>query len=171
MTMDNTTSNFCWRLILFSFGVILSAVALPVAKHIWAFTNAQQTSTENLYATYVPVKLKLKPPPPSPTTPGIARTFDVFCCPGGREFDEVSLPCGRGVGVGNLGWGIWLLASISCYIALIPRGVINHGGDKPWCIQSKRYPIRDGLAEKQRLAQVLLCIWRYTRTIYIIFGM
>ena len=64
MTMDTTTSNFCWRLMLFSFGVILSAVALPVAKHIWAFTNTWQTSTENLYATYVPVKSKLKHPPP-----------------------------------------------------------------------------------------------------------
>ena len=59
------------------------------------------------------------------------------------------------------GWGIWSLASISCCAALIPRGVINHGGDKPWCIQSERYPIRGGLAEKQRLAQALLCIWRY----------
>ena len=55
-------------------------------------------------------------------------------------------------------------------VALIPRGVINHGGDKPWCIQSERYPIRGGLAEKQRLAQALLCIWRYSRTICIIFG-
>ena len=34
------------------------------------------------------------------------------------------------------GWGIWLLASILCYVALIPCGVINHGRDKPWCIQS-----------------------------------
>ena len=68
------------------------------------------------------------------------------------------------------GWGIWWLASISCYVALIPRGVINHGGDKPWCIQSERDPIRGGLAEKQRLAQTLLCIWRYSRTISIIFG-
>ena len=36
-------------------------------------------------------------------------------------------------------------------IALIPRGVINHGEDKPSCIQSARYPIRGGLAEKQRV--------------------
>ena len=27
-------------------------------------------------------------------------------------------------------------------VTLIPRGAINHGGDKPWCIQSERYPIR-----------------------------
>ena len=40
-------------------------------------------------------------------------------------------------------------------VALIPRGVINHGEDKPSCIQSERYTIRGGLrlAEKQRLAQ------------------
>ena len=65
------------------------------------------------------------------------------------------------------GWGIWSLVSISYYVALIPRGVINHGGDKPWCIQSERYPIRGGLAEKQRLAQALLCIWRYVRVLSI----
>ena len=50
-------------------------------------------------------------------------------------------------------------------VALIPRGVINHGEDKPSCIQSERYPIRGGLAEKQRLAQDLFCIWMYSRTI------
>ena len=38
----------------------------------------------------VPVKSKLKHPPP-----GISRAFDVFCCTGGREFDELSLPQGR----------------------------------------------------------------------------
>ena len=69
------------------------------------------------------------------------------------------------------GWGIWSLASISCYVALIPRGLINHGGDKPWYIQSERYPIRGGGPEKQRLAQALLCIWRYSRTICVISGM
>ena len=31
--------------------------------------------------------------------------------------------------------------------------MINHGEDKPSCIQSERYPIRGGLAEKQGLAQ------------------
>ena len=40
-------------------------------------------------------------------------------------------------------------------VALIPRGVINHGEDKPSCIQSERYPIRGGLAEKQRLVLYL----------------
>ena len=38
-------------------------------------------------------------------------------------------------------------------VALIPHGVINHGRDKPSCIQIERYPIRGGLAEKQRLEQ------------------
>ena len=38
-------------------------------------------------------------------------------------------------------------------VALIPRGIISHAEDKPSCIQSERYPIRGGLAEKQRLAQ------------------
>ena len=35
---------------------------------------------------YVPVKSKLKHPP------GIPRAFDVFSCPEGRKFDELSLP-------------------------------------------------------------------------------
>ena len=79
----------------------------------------------------------------------------------GRAFDHYSL------GVGNL---------IACLdfmlrVALIPRGVINHGEDKPWCIQSERCPIRGALAGKQRLPQALPCIWRYSRTIYIIFGL
>ena len=34
--------------------------------------------------------LNTLPPPP----PGIPRAFDVFSCPGGREFDELSLPLG-----------------------------------------------------------------------------
>ena len=70
------------------------------------------------------------------------------------------------------GWGN-LIASLNFMsrVALIPWGVINHGEDKPSFIQSERYPIRGGLAEKQRLAQALFCIWRYSRTICIIFGM
>ena len=103
--------------------------------------------------------------------PGIPRAFDVFCCPGGREFDELSFPGAGHLITTHRRWGIWSLASISCYVALIPRGVINHGGDKPWCIQSERYLILGGLAEKQRLAQALLCIWRYSRTIRFIFGL
>ena len=55
-------------------------------------------------------------------------------------------------------------------VTLIPRGV-NHGEDKPSCIQSGRYPIRGRPAEKQRLAQALFWDWRYSRTIYIILGM
>ena len=43
--------------------------------------------------TYVPVKSRLKHPSPG-HTPGISRAFDVFYCPGGREFDELNLPRG-----------------------------------------------------------------------------
>ena len=56
------------------------------------------------------------------------------------------------LGVGNL------IASFMLRVALIPRGVIIHAEDKPSCIQSERYPIRGGLAEKQRLAQAFFCI-------------
>ena len=44
-------------------------------------------------------------------------------------------------------------------VALIPRGVISHAEDKPSCIQSERYPIRGGLAEKQRLAQAFFSVF------------
>ena len=66
--------------------------------------------------TNVTVKSKLQHPPPPP---GIPRAFDAFSCPGGREFDHHSL------GVGNL------IASLDVMlrVALIPRGLINHGGD------------------------------------------
>ena len=51
--------------------------------------------------------------------PGIPRAFDDFSCPGGREFDHYSK------GVGNLITGL----DIMLRVALIPRGLINHGGD------------------------------------------
>ena len=51
-------------------------------------------------------------------------------------------------------------------VALILRGVINHGEDKPSCIQSGRYPIRGGLAEKQRLAQALLYLKIFKNHLY-----
>ena len=105
-----------------------------------------------------------KHPPPGPLTSFAVRE-------GGNLMNLVFPGTGHLITT-HRGWGIWSLASISCYVALIPRGVINHGGDTPWCIQSERYPIRGGLAEKQRVAQALFCqIWRYSRTIYIIFGM
>ena len=46
--------------------------------------------------------------------PGIPRAFDVFSCPGGREFDEVSLPGAGHWITTHRGWGIRSLASISC---------------------------------------------------------
>ena len=114
----------------------------------------------------VPVKSKLKHPLPR----AYPRHLTSFATREGGNLMNLVFP-----GAGHLlsthrGWGIWLLASIACYVALISRGMINHGGDKPWCIQSERYPIPGKLAEKQRLAQALLCIWRYSRTICIIFG-
>ena len=74
----------------------------------------------------------------------------------------MSFPAREGGNLINLvfpGVGI-LIASLDFMlrVALIPRGVINHGEDKPSCIQSERYLIRGGLAEKQRLAQALFCI-------------
>ena len=49
-----------------------------------------------------------------------------------------------------------LIASLdfTLRVALIPRGVISHAEDKPSCIQSERYPIRGGLAEKHKLFSV-----------------
>ena len=67
---------------------------------------------------YVSVKSKLKHPPPP--HPGIPPAFDVFSCPGEREFDHYSK------GMGNL------IASLDFMfrVALIPRGVI--WSDKSW---------------------------------------
>ena len=134
--------------------------AIALVNFTWVFSVVHVVV---LYS-YVPVKSKLKHPPP----PGIPRAFDVFSCARGREFDELSLPEGGAFdhypyGVGNL------IASLD-FILRVPL-IPNHGGDKPWCIHSKRNLIRGELAEKKRLAQALLCIWRYSRTIYIIFGM
>ena len=59
------------------------------------------------------------------------------------------------------GWGIWSLASISCY-------EINHGGDvKLWWIRRKRLRIFGGLVEIQRSTQAVFLIWRRLRTIYV----
>ena len=51
--------------------------------------------------------------------PSKPRTFDAFPCPGGRAFDYHS-------------WGLVNLIASLDYIlrvALIPRGLVNHGGD------------------------------------------
>ena len=57
------------------------------------------------------------------------------------------------------GWGIWSLASMSCY-------EINHGGDvKLWWIQRKRLRICGRLVENQRSTQAVFRIWRCLRTI------
>ena len=52
------------------------------------------------------------------------------------------------------GWGIWSLASMSCY-------KINHGRDvKLWWIQRKRLRICGGSVENQRTTQAVLRIWK-----------
>ena len=115
---------------------------------------------------YVPVKPKLKHRPPSPR----AYLWHLAFFPARERGNLMNLVFPR---AGHLitthrGWGIWSLASISSY----ESRWYHVGWYKPSCIQSERYPIRGGLAEKQRLAQALFgCIWRYSRTIYIIFGM
>ena len=100
----------------------------------------------------VPVKSKLKHPPRA--YPGHLTSFTAR--EGGN--DELGLP---GAGhlittqvVGNLTARLDFMLRV----ALMPRGVISHAEDKPSCIQSERYPIRGGLADKERLAQALLCI-------------
>ena len=58
-------------------------------------------------------------------------------------------------------WGIWSLASMSCY-------EINHGRDvKLSWIQRKILHICGGLVENQRPTQAVFCIWRCLRLIYI----
>ena len=88
-----------------------SVVILNYSIHSVLFVYASVPNNEGNHN--VPVKSKLKHPPP-----GIPRAFDVFPCPGGREFDELSLS-----GAASLDFML--------RVALIPRGVINHDGDKP----------------------------------------
>ena len=65
------------------------------------------------------------------------------------------------------GWGVWSLASISCY-------KINYGRDsgdvKLWLIQRERLLICGGLVENQRSTQAVFCIWRcLRRLIFIVY--
>ena len=57
---------------------------------------------------------------------GIFRTFDAFFCPGGKEFDDLSLPEG-----GAFDHHSYLIACLDfmSQVSLIPRGLINYGGD------------------------------------------
>ena len=64
---------------------------------------------------YTPVKTKLQHLPS-----GKPRAFDAFSCPGGWKFDH------HLQGVGNLITSL----DIMLRVALIPRGFINHCGDK-----------------------------------------
>ena len=94
----------------------------------------------------VPVKSNLKHPPPL-AYPGHLTPFVAW--EGGSLMNLVFPRAGHLI-ITHRGRRIWLLASISCYDALIPHGSINHDGDKPWWVQSERYPIRGGLAEKAK---------------------
>ena len=69
-----------------------------------------------------------------PPPPGIPQTFDTFSSPGGREFDHHSY------------WVRNVLASLDFMlrVVLIPRGLINHVGDKLRCIQRERLRTRGG---------------------------
>ena len=62
-----------------------------------------QHSSLTKFQRNVPVKSKLQHLPPPP---GIPRTFDVFSCPVGREFDQLSLPGGGHLITSHWGWGI-----------------------------------------------------------------
>ena len=71
----------------------------------------------------VPVKSKLKHSPPPPRAyPGHLTSFPAR--EGGNLMNLVFPGAGHLITT-HRGWGIWLLASISCYITLIPGGVIH----------------------------------------------
>ena len=100
-----------------SFGSILSVVSTTgaVEVHLLGDSTAMYQSNRSLNI-----------PPP-----GLPRAFDVSSCPGGREFDELSLSRGGAFnhysqGVGNLITSLDFMLRV----VLIPRGVINHG-DQP----------------------------------------
>ena len=106
---------------------------------------------------YVPVKSKLQHPPSHIIPPA----FDASSCPGGRAFDHHSQE------VGNLIANL----DVMLRVELIPRGLINHGGDdrihQTLMNSKERLRIRDWLVENQRPTQALFCIWRCLRPIYI----
>ena len=137
----------CERTVLFS--VKRDLDPLPPLYHPWG---------------NVPVKSKLQHPPPPPTRayPGHLTRFSA------RE--------GGNLITTHRGWGIWSLASISCYESrwfhvgcswVDKSWRRRQRRDKLWWIQKKRLRIRGGLVENQRPTQALFCIWRCLRPIYI----
>ena len=52
------------------------------------------------------------PPPPPPH-----RAFDSFSCPGGGNLIILVFPGAGHLIITHRGWGIWSLASISCYLS------------------------------------------------------
>ena len=116
-----------------------------VKLHIHTSVRVSYTT---IHCINVPVKSKFQHPPrayPGHLMPFLARE-------GGNLITN------------HRGWGIWSLASMSCY-------EINHGEDggdvKLWWIQRKRLRICGGLVENQRPTQAVFRIWRCLRTIYI----
>ena len=91
------------------------------------------------FRTNVSVKSKLKHPPP-----GIPRAFDVFCCPGGREFDELSLPRG-GAFDHYIGGGELHLTNLDLNVAtkaiLFPFGCSEV--NSTWLITSERSDVME----------------------------
>ena len=79
----------------------------------WSVELARQTGGGGGRLMYQSNRSFNIPPPPP-------RAFDAFSCPRGRGFDHHSK------GVGNLITSL----DIMLRVALIPRGLINHGGDK-----------------------------------------
>ena len=108
----------------------------------WTIYICQFLSEE---LSYVPVKSKLQhPPPPFRAYPGHLTSF--------------LAPEGGNLITTHRGWGIWLLALMSCY-------KINHGGDVN---QRKRLCICGRLVENQRpTTQAVFRIWRRLWLIYI----
>ena len=113
----------------------------PAFTHFWCFY-------EQLVLLYVTVKLKLQHP--LQAYPG--HLTSCLAWEGGNLI------------ITHRGWGIWSLASMSCY-------KINHGGDggdvKLSRIQRKRLHICGGLVENQRPTQAVFCSRRCLRPIYI----
>ena len=81
---------------------------------------------KSIQISNVSVKSKLKHPPPV-----IPRAFDVFCCPGGREFDELSLP--RGGAFDHYSYGVGNL--IACFDFMLRRAD-STWLDKSWWRQA-----------------------------------
>ena len=117
---------FCTMLLTMS--LALCICSLPLFKigwkwfstthggHFKKFSDMLTTVTlvKNLWTIYV-IMYQSNRSFNIPRPLGIPRAFDDFSCPGRREFDHRRLPGGGALITSHRGWGIWSLASISCY--------------------------------------------------------